>query len=144
MPYRAAYCKFRRAETQMLHGTGVRSQAVGPLRSSHAVAVSLGAAPLLNEVEALRRRARLPLTTDDGHPEHHEVAARADPLADYGITARERDVLALLAEGRTNADIARTLFVTEKTVEGHVSNLLRKMGAANRVEAAMIFHRSHP
>lgn len=143
VPYRAAYCEFRRAET-LLHGSGARSQADGPLRSAHAVAVSLGAAPLLNQVEALGRRARIPLTTDDGRLEHHEVAARTDPLADYGITARERDVLALLAEGRTNADIARTLFVTEKTVEAHVSNLLRKMGAANRVEAAMIFHRSHP
>ena len=48
----------------------------------------------------------------------------------------------LLVEGATNGQIARMLFVSEKTVEGHVSNILRKLGAAHRVEAATRYYRT--
>jgi DNA-binding NarL/FixJ family response regulator len=62
-------------------------------------------------------------------------------LAGLGLTAREQEVLTLLATGRTNRQIAQTLFISPKTVTLHVSNILGKLGATNRVEAATIAHR---
>ncbi|MER6977143.1 response regulator [Streptomyces carpinensis] len=56
----------------------------------------------------------------------------ADPLAP--LTAREREVLALMAEGRTNVGIARRLWLTHRTVETHVSSILTKLGLANSTE----------
>ncbi|MGV1009853.1 MAG: LuxR C-terminal-related transcriptional regulator [Dermatophilaceae bacterium] len=53
-----------------------------------------------------------------------------------GLTRREREVLAQIVTGRTYAEIARALFISEKTVSVHVSNLLRKTGAASRIELA--------
>ena len=52
-----------------------------------------------------------------------------------GLTAREVDVLSLLARGRSNADIAAVLFVSPKTARNHVSTILGKLGAATRAEA---------
>lgn len=57
------------------------------------------------------------------------------------LTSREREVMHGLAAGRTNAQIAANLFVTEGTVKSHVKRILRKLGASNRTEAATIFHR---
>jgi len=54
------------------------------------------------------------------------------------LTARERDVLALIGEGRRNREIAQELTVTEKTVKTHVSNILRKLGVRDRTQAALI------
>ena len=59
-----------------------------------------------------------------------------------GLSERELDVLALVAEGRTNRQIATELFITEKTAGHHVSNVLSKLGAASRTEAAAIAHRA--
>ena len=69
------------------------------------------------------RRAGAPeLLTEDGLPTH--------------LTAREIEVLSLMAEGKTNGDIARVLFVSEGTVKFHVKNILRKMQASNRGDAS--------
>jgi DNA-binding NarL/FixJ family response regulator len=54
------------------------------------------------------------------------------------LTGREREVLAQLAEGRSNREIARALRVTEKTVKTHVSSLLAKLGVADRTQAALL------
>ncbi|WP_367130063.1 response regulator [Saccharothrix sp. HUAS TT1] len=54
------------------------------------------------------------------------------------LTARERDVLALVGEGLTNQDIARRLDVVEGTVKAHVSAILQRLGVANRVQAAIL------
>jgi DNA-binding NarL/FixJ family response regulator len=54
----------------------------------------------------------------------------------FGLTAREREVLALLSGGMTNCDIAAALFISEKTVDHHVSAVLGKMGVGSRREAA--------
>ncbi|MFL6102506.1 MAG: LuxR C-terminal-related transcriptional regulator, partial [Actinomycetes bacterium] len=67
--------------------------------------------------------------------------APPSPLDALGLTAREREVLALVALGRTNAQIAETLFISPKTATVHVSNILTKLGVRNRVEAATIAHR---
>jgi DNA-binding CsgD family transcriptional regulator len=57
------------------------------------------------------------------------------------LTAREREILDLLALGRSNGEIGRQLFISTKTVSVHVSNVLAKLGAAGRTEAAAIARR---
>jgi DNA-binding NarL/FixJ family response regulator len=64
------------------------------------------------------------------------TGAGGGPRAQGDLTARERDVLALLARGMTNARIAATLFISEKTAGHHVSRILSKLGVHNRAEAA--------
>jgi DNA-binding NarL/FixJ family response regulator len=56
----------------------------------------------------------------------------------FGLSRREREVLALIAEGRTNREIGERLFISQKTVAVHIGNILSKLGASGRVEAAMV------
>jgi DNA-binding CsgD family transcriptional regulator/tetratricopeptide (TPR) repeat protein len=135
-PYRAAYAGFRRAEA-LLAGTGDRDSAAVVLGPAAAITGRLGARLLDAEVQALARRARLDLaqhatTTAPGAP---------PPAAQLGLTRRESEVLALIAAGRSNRQIAQALFISPKTASVHVSNILAKLGAAGRVEAAAIAHR---
>ena len=60
----------------------------------------------------------------------------------HGLTEREREILGHLVAGRTYAEIAKALVISEKTVSVHVSNLLRKTGTSSRVEAAAWARRS--
>ena len=62
------------------------------------------------------------------------------PIA-WALTPRELEVLALAADGKSNAQVGSVLFVTEQTVKFHLSNIYRKIGAANRTEAARIGRR---
>jgi two-component system, NarL family, response regulator LiaR len=66
-----------------------------------------------------------------------QVTSPRKPEADALLTEREREVLRLLAEGRSNKEIARTLVVSERTVKGHVSNILGKLGLQDRTQAAL-------
>ena len=81
-----------------------------------------------------RARARIPI-------EEPQAAASDAPAALHGLTEREREVLDLVAVGRTYSEIARTLMISEKTVSTHVSHLLAKTGTSNRVELAGLVHR---
>jgi DNA-binding NarL/FixJ family response regulator len=70
------------------------------------------------------------------------------PVADRpvlaGLTDREREVLAFLVAGRSNGEIAKELFISDKTVSVHVSNILRKTGTTSRVAAAALAERRLP
>ena len=132
-PAPAAYARFRAAEA-ILGGNGDRSVAVATLREAHRAAARLGADPLRLEIERLARHARIELTTA-------EAGAAGAPPNELGLTEREREVIRLVAAGRSNQEIADTLFITRKTASVHVSNILGKLGVANRVEAAAIAHR---
>ena len=94
----------------------------------------MGAAPLLEDVRALARRARVQIGEGDGEPAGPGIDA-------FGLTQREREVLDLLADGRSNGQIAEELFITRKTASVHVSNILGKLGVANRGEATAMVHR---
>ncbi|MDW5594884.1 LuxR C-terminal-related transcriptional regulator, partial [Conexibacter stalactiti] len=130
-PYMTAYAQLRQA--QALPGTRGRAAAAAPLlRAAHAALEQLGERPLRALVEATGERLGVALGA---------AAPPLDPAAELGITAREREVLELLAEGRTNREIATALVIAEKTASVHVSRILAKLGAANRGEAAAIARR---
>jgi ATP/maltotriose-dependent transcriptional regulator MalT len=135
-PYRAAYAWFRQAEA-LLAGHGDRTSAAAVLGRAVAITGRLGARPLEGEVRALARRGRLSLAP----PAPAAAACPPTPAAQLGLTRREVEVLALVAAGRSNRQIARALFISPKTVGVHVSNILAKLGVAGRVEAAAIAHR---
>jgi DNA-binding CsgD family transcriptional regulator len=62
----------------------------------------------------------------------------ADEQGSHSLSPREREVSALLAQGRTNAEIARALYISEVTVKVHVRHILQKLGVRNRAEAAVL------
>ncbi|WP_189819326.1 helix-turn-helix transcriptional regulator [Streptomyces olivaceoviridis] len=134
-PYALARVRHRLAAVLLAEGgDDERERAVELLRLAGAVAAHLGARPLADAVARLAQRARLTLTG----------AARrapADPAAALGLTSRERDVLRLVAAGRTNRQIAAELFISPKTASVHVSNILGKLGVSGRGEAAAVAHR---
>ncbi|GAA1262361.1 LuxR family transcriptional regulator [Sphaerisporangium rubeum] len=134
-PYLLAYCLFRLAET--LCAAGDRRTAAEAAREASELATGLGAAPLAADIGALTRRARLSLTPDPPVAE----PPPEDPLEPFALTDREREVIVLLADGRSNAQIATSLFISPKTVSVHVSNILAKLGVTGRVEAAAMLHR---
>lgn len=90
---------------------------------ARAAARSLGAAPLLEELTSVG-----------------SASLRASVSSD-ALTAREAEILALVAEGRSNGEIGKQLYISTKTVSVHVSNILAKLGAAGRTEAAAIARR---
>jgi DNA-binding CsgD family transcriptional regulator len=95
---------------------GRRDEAGEQARTAHAVALRLGAEPLRKEVEALARRGRLDVPG----------VTRKEGLA--GLTARELEVLRLVAQGRSNQQIDDALFISRKTASVHVSHILTKLG----------------
>jgi DNA-binding CsgD family transcriptional regulator len=134
--YQVAYARTRRAEAWLIAG-GDRRTAERDARDAHATARELDARPLARAIEALARRARLDLGTGTGEPGNQ---ASTDPsraaLDRLELTPRELEVLALVAEGMSNAQIAAELFISDKTVSVHVSRILAKLSVRNRAAAA--------
>lgn len=75
-----------------------------------------------------------------GNVVHRFERRPAAASEDCPLTLREKEILALVAEGATNGQIARMLWVTEQTVKFHLSNTYRKLGVANRTEASHYAH----
>jgi DNA-binding CsgD family transcriptional regulator len=127
--YEIARARWRLAEA--LAETGHRDEADEQWRQAAQTADRLGARPLQAALADLARRARI------GAVPHEEP----DGAVLASLTSREREVLRLLAAGRSNREIASVLFIAPKTASVHVSNILGKLGAASRTEAAAIAHR---
>jgi DNA-binding CsgD family transcriptional regulator len=106
---------------------GDRSAVPEWVAAAHAAAAEHGAVPLRRAAEDLARRVSVRLE-DGGN-------GSAPPAAPAGLTARELEVLRLLATGGTNAQIAAELFISPKTASVHVSNILAKLEVANRAAA---------
>jgi DNA-binding NarL/FixJ family response regulator len=136
--YERARSQWRLAEA--LAEAGQREEAQQAWRLALDVARGLAAQPLVRALHDLGRRARL----DTGPVDAAAAAegAGAAPGLLSGLTAREREVLRLLAQGSSNREIAAELFIAPKTASVHVSNILAKLGAASRTEAAAIAHRN--
>jgi DNA-binding NarL/FixJ family response regulator len=129
-PYELAWVLAEAAIANL--GARRRDDGAGALTEAHAIAVELGAAPLRTRLESLARRARIGLEGVDS----------ADDAADrLGLTRREREVLALLANGRSNRQIGEALYMAESTAGVHVSNILGKLNVTRRSEAAAVAHR---
>jgi DNA-binding CsgD family transcriptional regulator len=128
------YALFRLAEARAAtpQDTGAATDATECLRLAEDLA-----AITAQDVRALARRARLHLddidTTTNGHRPGRDNR--------FKLTDREREVLGLVAEGHSNAQIAGVLFISPKTASVHVSNILAKLGANTRTEAATLAHR---
>ena len=129
--HRRPYVLFRQAEA-IVHAGGSQDEARSALTQARTEAEAFGLKPLLADIEALGRRARLKLA-----PASAAEPDAGEPEPDtFGLTERELEVLALVAEGHTNRQIGSELFMSEKTASVHVSRILSKLGASNRAEAA--------
>jgi DNA-binding CsgD family transcriptional regulator len=126
--YEVARCRWRLAEA--LLGSGDRERAAVAAREAYQTALRLGASPLQTALEALGQRARL------------DLGAGAPPAPrGVGLTPREVEVLRLLVAGKSNRQIAETLFISGKTVSVHVTNIFTKLGVHSRLEAAAVARR---
>jgi DNA-binding CsgD family transcriptional regulator len=132
-PFALGYALYRVAEAGLADQAD-RDAAGEALSRAEAIARDLGARPLGEDVALLARRARISLSSANDGGTGVGRSARI-------LTARELDVLRLVAAGRSNAAIAAELFISAKTVSVHVSNIMGKLGAGNRGEAAAIAHR---
>lgn len=132
-PYPLAYARWRFGEALLADGD--RTAGAEELRSAYEATLALGAAPMQAAIEGLAARARVSLVADEAAVPVAATQAAPDP---FGLTPREREVLALVSTGRTNRQIADELFISESTAGVHVSNILGKLGVATRTEAASV------
>jgi DNA-binding CsgD family transcriptional regulator len=144
-PYPLAQALLLAAEAAL--ACGDRDSAAARLTRAAPLAAGLGAQPLGQEIAILARRAgiRLARPADgepgpDGSEVGHDAGDSAAGTSGLGLTGRELDVLRLVAAGRSNREIAAELFISPKTASVHVSNILGKLGAASRGEAAAKAH----
>jgi DNA-binding CsgD family transcriptional regulator len=128
-PYQEAYARLREAAAAVKAGR--RDQAMRALAACQDLARELQALPLLTQAEDLARRARLA-------PGAAKPARSAEPGARFDLTDRETEILGRLVSGDSNRQIARALFISDRTVAVHVSRILGKLGVRNRTEAATV------
>ncbi|MFJ2635462.1 AAA family ATPase [Streptomyces sp. NPDC087422] len=132
-PYELAAVRHRHAEALLAAGPEGREEAGCLLAQAYATADAFAARPLRDRITRLAQRGRLPLDSP--------APPAADPVESLGLTARERDVLRLVADGLTNRQVAEVLFISPKTASVHVSNILAKLSLSTRGEAAALAHR---
>lgn len=121
------YAWWRAGEELLGRGADGRTEGVRVLRQAFDLADRLGAGAVRRNVVELARSARVRLESTASVPP-------TDPMALPGLTRREREILEHLVRGSTYAEIAAALFLSEKTVSSHISNMLRKTGTSSRVE----------
>jgi predicted ATPase/DNA-binding CsgD family transcriptional regulator len=151
-PYPASYARLRQAEA-LFFVDARASGAAEALQAAYRSAYRMGAAPLLHEIALLAKRASVSLPAMDAEPFSNAVVDNeldsrgqveqrpqrpTEPTVLASLTARELQVLDEIAEGRTDQQIARRLFISERTVGVHVSHILAKLGVRSRVQAAML------
>ncbi|MGH8974803.1 MAG: LuxR C-terminal-related transcriptional regulator, partial [Acidimicrobiia bacterium] len=144
-PYPGAYATWREAEV-LLARRHRSARATAALRAAHEVALRLGAEPFRRQVEALARRGRVPLPEPGPAGVDPPEPAPAGPGGEHpsplsSLTRRELQVLHLVAEGRSNRQVAAGLFISEKTASLHVSHILAKLGVTSRGQAGAVAHR---
>jgi DNA-binding NarL/FixJ family response regulator len=120
---------------------GNRAEAAALLGEAHDACLRMDAASLRREVQGLALRARIQLASPAA-TSGADAPTEPSAAAELGLTARELEVLAQLAEGRTNRQIGDALFISVKTVGAHVSSILRKLDASTRSQAAAIARRA--
>jgi DNA-binding CsgD family transcriptional regulator len=134
-PHPRAYALLRHGEA--LAEAGDAPAATAEVQKALELARRMGAAPLVELANEVIRRGRL-----TGVGDGTTAAARdASDLDEFGLTARELEVLRLVADGQSNGEIAEQLFISRKTASVHVSNILAKLGVTTRVQAAALAHR---
>ncbi|MET0448462.1 MAG: LuxR C-terminal-related transcriptional regulator, partial [Aeromicrobium sp.] len=141
LAWEEAYACWRAAEAMLMHDRHQRASAASLLRRGHGLATDLRARPVRIEMEALAATARIPLEPVQAVPDAAPQGSGGS-TALAALTPREREVLAHVVAGRTYAEIARDMVISEKTVSSHISNLLRKTGTSSRVELARLAART--
>ena len=126
------------AAAQAHAAEGDRAAANDALQAAAQIASALSATPLTDTAVRLATRARLSLghIPADAQPEPHD----GDRSTGFGLTPREFDVLRLVAEGKSNRQLAAELFISANTAGVHVSRILTKLGVASRTQAAAVAH----
>ncbi len=135
-PYCAALMRWREAEA--LTEAESREEAATVASAALETSERLGAGWLTAELRSLIARARL----SSAEPADEALRAAVED-SPFGLTARELQVLALLADGASNRQIGETLFMAEKTASVHVSRILSKLDVRSRTQAAAVAHRLH-
>ena len=136
-PYPEAQARQREAEAHV--AAGDREAAAVAAGAALATARDLGSAWLATEAEGLIARARLRVDQAGVEPQPDAAPSAEEP---FGLTPRERQVLALVARGATNREIGAELYMAEKTASVHVSRILAKLDVRSRTEAAAVAHRN--
>jgi DNA-binding CsgD family transcriptional regulator len=148
--HEAAHARVQLARVLLANVRG-RDEPTSLLAAAAAYARVAPAAPLLREVLDLARAARIAVTeepapgarSDESSPSVDPGVTRSGAVTDgSGLSSREREVLALVAEGRSNREIAEALYITPKTASSHVTHILDKLGVSSRVEAALLAARA--
>lgn len=129
LAWEEAYACWRATDALLRRRHHDRELAVSVLRRGLDLAARLEALPIQSALRELAVLARIPADAHASGPRPPEQLAALS-----GLTPRERDVLDQLITGLTYGEIARALFISEKTVSSHISNLLRKTGASNRMD----------